>query len=167
MLSMRPLRPAAAALLVLYVPLVLWATLGPVPWAGEGYQAPDGVLDWRIWFDASTWTVGSENEFTLNVLMFIPLGALLAVVIPGIIRPAMLAFGLTVAIELVQIPMADRISDPRDLAANAFGALIGVVVARLLLAVVRLASPRVDEARSPATPRVAERQPETSAARRG
>jgi VanZ family protein len=167
MLSMRPLRSAALALLVLYVPLVLWATLGPVPWAGEGYQAPDGVLDWRIWFDASTWTVGSGNEFTLNVLMFIPLGALLAVVVPGVIRPAMLAFGLTAAIELVQIPMADRISDPRDLAANAFGALIGVIVARLLLAVVRLASTRADEPRTPVAAPVAERRPEPSAARPG
>src|SRR5215203_259712 len=35
----------------------------------------------------------------------------------------------TVAIELAQIPLADRISDPRDLLANSGGALIGIVLA--------------------------------------
>lgn len=131
MSRMRPLRPAPV-LLVLYVALVLWVTLGPVPWAGHGYQAPDGVLDWRIWFDADTWTSGTRTEFILNVLMFVPLGALLARTMrraPLLVVTAV-AVGLGVIIELTQIGMVDRISDPRDVVANAGGALVGVLIAR-------------------------------------
>ena len=47
---MRPSR-AAAALLFLYAAAVLWATLGPVPWAGAGYQSPNGLLDFELWFE--------------------------------------------------------------------------------------------------------------------
>jgi hypothetical protein len=39
------------------------------------------------------------------------------------------ALALTIAIELAQIPMPDRISDPRDLLANTAGAAIGMVIA--------------------------------------
>lgn len=135
---MRPSR-IAAVLLFLYAGLVLWATLGPVPWAGYGNQSPNGVLDWELWFEGSTWTTGLESELMLNVLMFVPFGALLAFGTRGVpfLVPAVMAAGFSLAIELVQIPMADRISDPRDLAANAAGALIGVIVARTLDAIVR------------------------------
>ncbi|MFE5670889.1 VanZ family protein [Agromyces sp. NPDC056523] len=136
---MRPSR-AAAALLFLYAAVVLWATLGPVPWAGSGYQSPNGVLDWELWLERSTWTTGLESELMLNVLMFVPFGALLAFALRGVsfVVPAIMAAGFSLLIELVQIPMADRISDPRDLVANAGGALIGVVAARMLDAAVRL-----------------------------
>lgn len=119
--------------LVLYVGLVLWATLGTVPWSGHGYQSPNGVLDWQLWLEPSTWTTGLESELLLNVLMFVPLGALLALAVRGapFWVPVVGAFGFSLAIELMQIPMSDRISDPRDLAANAGGAIIGVIIARV------------------------------------
>ncbi|MEI5585085.1 MULTISPECIES: VanZ family protein [unclassified Agromyces] len=138
---MRPLRPAPV-LLVAYVGLVLWATLGPVPWAGHGYQAPDGVLDWRIWLDADTWTMGTRTEFVLNVLMFVPLGALLALTLRR--APLLVVTGVAVAlgvvIELAQISMVDRISDPRDVVANAGGAFVGVLIARGIAAIAGLSS---------------------------
>lgn len=139
--GMRPSR-AAAALLFVYAGLVLWATLGTVPRAGFGNQSPRGVLDWRLWFEPSTWTAGLQTELMLNVVMFVPLGALLAFALRRVsfLVPVMMAAGFSLAIELAQIPMSDRISDPRDLVANTAGALIGVIGARTLDAVVRLAT---------------------------
>ncbi|MCK8609357.1 VanZ family protein [Agromyces sp. C10] len=138
---MRPSR-AAAVLLFAYAGLVLWATLGSVPRAGLGNQSPNGVLDWRLWLEPSTWTTGLETELMLNVLMFVPLGALLAFALRGVsfMVPVVMAAGFSLAIELAQIPLADRISDPRDLLANTVGALIGVVGARTIDAAVRLAT---------------------------
>jgi hypothetical protein len=138
---MRPSR-AAAVLLFAYAGLVLWATLGSVPRAGLGNQSPNGVLDWRLWLEPSTWTTGLETELMLNVIMFVPLGALLAFALRGVsfVVPVMMAAGFSLAIELAQIPMSDRISDPRDLVANTVGALIGVIGARTIDAVVRLAT---------------------------
>ena len=145
---MRPLRPAPV-LLVMYVGLVLWATLGPVPWAGRGYQARDGVLDLGSWFDSETWTMGTSTEFVLNVLMFVPLGALLALTLrrTPLLWVTAIAVGLGVVIELTQIPMVDRISDPRDIVANAGGALLGVVVARGVAALGRSPEPARARAR--------------------
>jgi glycopeptide antibiotics resistance protein len=138
---MRPSR-AAAVLLFVYAGLVLWATLGSVPRAGLGNQSPNGVLDWRLWLEPSTWTTGLETELMLNVMMFVPLGVLLAFALRGVsfVVPVMMAAGFSLAIELAQIPMSDRISDPRDLVANTVGALIGVIGARTIDAVVRLAT---------------------------
>lgn len=155
--GMRPSR-SAAVLLFLYAGLVLWATLGSVPRAGLGNQSPNGVLDWRLWLEPSTWTTGLETELILNVIMFVPLGALLAFALRGVsfAVPVMMAAGFSLAIELAQIPMSDRISDPRDLVANTAGALIGVVAARTVDAVVRLASralrPRPGAPAGPAAP---------------
>jgi hypothetical protein len=137
--GMRPSR-AAAVLLFVYAGLVLWATLGSLPRAGLGNQSPRGVLDWRLWFEPSTWTTGLQSELMLNVVMFVPLGALLAFALRRVsfVVPVMMAAGFSLAIELAQIPMADRISDPRDLVANTAGALIGVIAARTVDAMVRL-----------------------------
>ncbi|MGR2752792.1 VanZ family protein [Agromyces arachidis] len=137
---MRPIR-LAPVLLVLYVGLVLWATLGPVPWAGPSYQSRDGVLDLGSWLDAETWAMGTGTEFVLNVLMFVPLGVLLALTLRRlpVLWVTAVAVGLGVLIELAQIPMVDRISDPRDVVANAGGALLGVLVARGVAALVALA----------------------------
>jgi hypothetical protein len=139
--GMRPSR-VAAVLLFAYAGLVLWATLGSVPRAGLGNQSPRGVLDWRLWFEPSTWTTGLETELMLNVIMFVPLGVLLAFALRGVsfMVPVMIAAGFSLAIELAQIPMSDRISDPRDLVANTVGALIGVIGARMIDAMVRLAA---------------------------
>ncbi|MGR0320723.1 VanZ family protein [Agromyces sp. ZXT2-3] len=129
---MRPSR-AAAVLLFAYAVVVMWLTLGPAPGAVYGNQAPGGVLDPGIWFDADTWAIGSRTEFELNVLLFVPFGALLAFAVRGAppIVPAAMAAGFALLIEIAQIPMADRISDPRDLVANSLGAVIGILIARI------------------------------------
>jgi glycopeptide antibiotics resistance protein len=114
-----------------YLALVAWLTLGSVSWHAIGYQADYGVLTPSIWFDSATWTTGSIFEFGANIALFVPVGLLFAM-IAGPRRwlgALVAALALTIAIELAQIPMPDRISDPRDLLANSAGAAIGMVVA--------------------------------------
>ncbi|WP_438853869.1 VanZ family protein [Agromyces sp. M3QZ16-3] len=129
---MRPSR-TAAVLLFAYAVVMLWVTLGPAPGAVSGNQARGGVLDPSIWFESDTWTIGSPTEFELNVLLFVPFGALLAFAVRGApaVVPAAMGAGFALLIEVAQIPMADRISDPRDLVANSLGAVIGIIVARI------------------------------------
>ncbi|WP_353814815.1 VanZ family protein [Agromyces sp. SYSU T00266] len=129
---MRPSR-TAAVLLFAYAVVMLWVTLGPAPGAVSGNQARRGILDPTIWVDSDTWTIGSQTEFELNVLLFVPFGALLAFALRGApaVVPAVMSAGFALLIEVAQIPMADRISDPRDLVANSLGAVIGILVARI------------------------------------
>ncbi|WP_400996785.1 VanZ family protein [Agromyces sp. GXQ0307] len=129
---MRPSR-TAAVLLFAYAVVMLWVTLGPAPGAVSGNQAPGGVLDPSTWLDSDTWTIGSQTEFGLNVLLFVPFGALLAFAVRGApaVVPVLMSSGFALLIEIAQIPMADRISDPRDLVANSLGAVIGIVIARI------------------------------------
>jgi glycopeptide antibiotics resistance protein len=114
-----------------YLALVAWATLGPVSWHAIGYEAQYGVLTPSIWFDRSTWSIGSPYEFAANIAMFVPIGVLFAM-IAGPRRwvwALVAAGGLSLAVELAQIPIADRISDPRDLLANTGGAAVGIAIA--------------------------------------
>lgn len=113
-----------------YLALVAWATMGPVSWHAIGYEASYGVLTPSIWFERSTWMIGSPMEFAANVAMFVPLGVLFAL-LAGPRRwgwALVAAGGASLAIEVVQIPIADRISDPRDLLANTAGAAIGIAI---------------------------------------
>lgn len=113
-----------------YLALVAWATLGPVSWHAIGYEADYGVLTPSIWFERATWTIGSPWEFAANVAMFVPVGALFAL-LAGPRRwgwALVWAGAVSFAVELAQIPIADRISDPRDLLANTGGAGIGIAI---------------------------------------
>ncbi len=128
------LRRLALVGIVLYAGLIGWATLGPVPWRNPANEAANGVFSFGLWTDATTWSQGTLREFVANVLMFLPLGALLVVAV-GIRRwwlAVLIAIGATLAIEVAQLPMDDRISDPRDLVANTVGALVGVALAARL-----------------------------------
>jgi hypothetical protein len=122
----RPLRLIAAA----YAALVLWATVGPAPWRTSGNQLDGGILNPDAWTAPVTWTTGYFSEMVFNVAVFIPVGALAALLIARRRWPlALLAgFAFTLVIELVQVPEPDRISDPRDLVMNTAGAIFGVFV---------------------------------------
>ncbi|WP_350348995.1 VanZ family protein [Agromyces sp. G08B096] len=106
-------------------------------WHAIGYEAARGVLTPSIWLDRSTWTTGSPLEFAANIAMFVPVGVLFAMLAGP--RRWIWALGaagaVSTAIELAQIPIDDRISDPRDLLANTAGAVIGLVLSGLVRAV--------------------------------
>jgi VanZ like family len=124
--------PYAVAAAV-YLALVGYLTFGTVPWQTAPNESARGVLSPRTWLDPDTWAFGSDLEFAANVLMFVPVGVLLCLALPRVGAPvvALGAVGIAAAIEVGQIPL-ERVSDPRDLVANAAGAAIGVVAGMLL-----------------------------------
>jgi len=126
------------AVAIAYLGIVLWLTLGPAPWAGPDIaEGPWGVLNPTTWFSPITWTSGSSVEFTLNVMMFVPVGVLAAVLLRGRAR-IVLPVLFTVLIEIAQIFLPERVSDPRDLVANSIGAVVGLVFAGFLVEQVRV-----------------------------
>lgn len=117
--------------LLCYLVVVGTLTLTPAPWAEiRGAQFDYGVLNPAAWLSAQTWTTGAPREFLLNILMFLPLGLLLAHW--GTSRASLAATLLTLGIEIAQIGVIGRISDPRDLIANVTGAFLGVIAASLI-----------------------------------
>ena len=125
-MNRRPLRFVALA----YAAFVLWLTVGTAPWRTSGKQVEVGNLNPDARTAPVTWTTGYLSEMAVNVQLFIPVGMLAALLIPRRKWPlALLAgFAFTTLIELVQVPEADRISDPRDLVMNTGGAVLGVVL---------------------------------------
>src|SRR5687767_5299352 len=99
-----------------YAAAVLWATIGPAPGSTSGNQLDGGILNPAAWTAPVTWTTGRLYEIVFNVAMFVPVGVLAALLIPRRRWPLAFLAGLTfsVVIELVQVPVLDRISDPRD-----------------------------------------------------
>ncbi len=124
-------RVATAVLGASYTAVVLWATLRPLPWATEGDQERYGILDPGAWIGWSTWAGGSELEIIANVLVFVPIGLAAGLLFRGVVAFA-LPVGLTLTIELAQIPLVDQISHPRDLVANASGAVLGLLIAGMV-----------------------------------
>lgn len=125
-MNRRPLRFVTLA----YATLVLWVTVGPAPWRTSGHQLDGGILNPEAWTDSVTWTTGYLAEMAFNVALFVPVGVLAALLIPRRRWPLALiaGFAFTTVIELVQVPLGDRISDPRDLVMNTGGAVFGVLL---------------------------------------
>lgn len=116
-----------------YTGLILWVTIGPAPWAVHGYQLSGGILNPSTWLNPDTWSSGYMWEWGINLLLFLPFGALFAALLPkrrwGFTILISALFGLV--IEITQISSVDRVSDPRDLVLNTLGATVGVVLVRL------------------------------------
>lgn len=123
-------RPVLALTAAAYAAAVLWVTIGPAPGSTMGNQLDGGILNPAAWTAPVTWTTGRLYEIAFNVAMFIPVGVLGALLIPRRRWPLAFLAGVafSVLIELVQVPVLDRISDPRDLVMNTAGAVLGVFV---------------------------------------
>lgn len=114
-------------------------TLMPAPYPpGE----PNAIILGIIAFFASTpltaWFTFDVAEFTANVLMFVPLGALVAAQLPSRRRllAALIGLGISVIIETSQLLwLPSRVADVFDLVSNGLGALLGAL---LTVALVRL-----------------------------
>lgn len=109
---------------------VLLLTLAPLPWNPVTVERPGGVLNPKSWLAAETWALSTPGELLANVAMFVPVGVVAALVLPrwaAVLGPALLTLG----IECAQIPLVDRVSDPRDLVANLLGGVVGVLAVSL------------------------------------
>jgi glycopeptide antibiotics resistance protein len=142
-------QPALAVVTIAYLGVVAWVTLGPQPLNAAGRGILRRVLNFFGNHSATDWITYDRVEFTANVLMFVPIG-LLFVLLFGRRQwwLAMLAgIALTLTIELAQMSLADRVSDPRDVLANSIGAFVGVLVALVVTAPAARRERRMSRAR--------------------
>lgn len=113
-------RTSANALGVIALTAIVLLTLGP--------EHPRPIPPfWCVW-------CGRHDllDTTLNVLLFMPLGAALRLGGATRRRIALFAFALSTAIEAVQFQIPGREPSARDIAANTAGALLGaLLLARL------------------------------------
>ncbi|WP_207453899.1 VanZ family protein [Herbiconiux sp. SYSU D00978] len=128
-----------ALLAVIYLGVVTFITLGPVPWNTVTYEGvPEGILNPEAWRGLD-WEWDSR-EFIANVVMFLPAAAAFGVIFgSGAITGFVWALGFTVTIESLQLFQPERVSDPRDLLSNATGALVGAIAFGFLRLVRRIA----------------------------
>ena len=86
------------------------------------------VGDWLRARLGTGWFGYGWIEFLANVAMFVPLGALLTVVLRNGSRGIALSLALSAAAELLQVALPSREASLRDIAANVLGAAIGAAV---------------------------------------
>jgi len=125
----------ARVLLPLYVAIVCLIVFSP---SGGATQ----VTGWVAWVVTRIDEMRTAHEpayialeFFANVAMFIPFGVLvwLAFSRPRLWVVALFGFATTVTIELVQKTMPTRYSTVSDVVANTLGAIIGVLLVRVLV----------------------------------
>ncbi|GAB3247259.1 hypothetical protein GCM10027425_02950 [Alteromonas gracilis] len=110
-----------------YAAILLLLTLGPLGWWLNRLTVRVYVV---VRFDLGLTWLPLEPEhvgFALNVLLFVPVGALLAFALSGSWRAAAAtAVTLSAGIEVVQlVPVLDRTADWLDVVANGLGAMMG------------------------------------------
>ena len=130
--------PVLSTLTLLYLVVVAWVTLGPEPYDEQSSGILWQFLDFFARHEATDWITFSRVEFTANVLMFVPLGLFLVLLLGR--RhwwlAVLLGAAVSVAIELSQGAfLPTRVSDLRDVIANSSGALTGVIVGAIVMAV--------------------------------
>ena len=134
----RAARAAAALATVGYLALVGILTLGPTPWRTGPTDADYDVLSPSTWLDPGTWSNLDSREFAANILLFVPLGFLLRFVFPrgGWVGAVLAGAAISVVIEVLQT-FTPRVSDPRDLLANTTGAIVGALIAAIVVGIRR------------------------------
>jgi glycopeptide antibiotics resistance protein len=118
------------ALTVAYVAFVGWVTLTPQPKVPDPNSFEQQLIRIILAVPPFHWLGYSALEFTANIGMFIPVGVLLALLLPT--RrwwvPVLIGLGMTVTIETAQLFIPGRFSDLRDVVANTAGTAIGVAI---------------------------------------
>lgn len=130
--------PFLSLLTLLYLGFVGLVTLTPGSGQPDYYDLAGRVLV-RLQrypeLDPVTSRLSVERiEFLANIGLFVPLGVFLLLLVGGRLWWVALAAGvvLTSMIENIQKSIPGRVSDPRDVAANSIGMLLGVALAIVL-----------------------------------
>jgi glycopeptide antibiotics resistance protein len=121
----------AYAMSVLAVTVLPYRPHPPSYWTGHPFA------DWLRWIPGDV----DGPSFTLNVIMFVPLGVLLPLLrrtLDAYARLAAAAFTASLGIELLQLVLglttgSRRTADINDLIANTAGAVIGLYLLRLAI----------------------------------
>jgi glycopeptide antibiotics resistance protein len=117
-----------------YLLFVGWLTLTPQPIGPDQQQFIQRVLDGLHRRGYAEFLDYDQLEFLANIALFVPIGMFLLLLFGagGWWLAAIGSFALTAVIETAQQQIPGRVSDDRDLMANAIGALIGIVIALVL-----------------------------------
>lgn len=119
----------AGLLLLVYAAALALTVLSPVAPMALVRIAARWMRDLGAWFVRDGWV-----EFAANIVMFVPLSLLLALWLwrtPA--RGLLLACAASVAIELAQMLLPSRVASLRDVIANVLGAVVGYLIAKILL----------------------------------
>lgn len=143
MMSLRAVR-VARILLGIFAVLLAYAVLLPSD-GHDGLDVLRHVAEFVAGFGLPYAQVFAATEFVANVAMFVPFGLLVPLAVGSLrarvcVLTLAAGFVLSLMIEVAQLAIPGRVSDPRDLVANTLGASLGVI---LLTAVMS----RLDHAR--------------------
>ena len=138
-LPLRRLRVVSAVLLVTFGIVVAIITFWPGPPDPDGQHALKNFLAQAYTQGLPRWITFDRIEFGANVVMFMPIGFFGALALARarwLILPA--AVGASVVIETVQAyRMPERVGTPDDVIANSLGALLGYLLAVVVIAIIR------------------------------
>ena len=112
----------------LYLLAVAWITLNPFPGDPKRNAFLEGLLAAFAATPALAWIDYDVVEFTANIVLFVPMGVLLALLLGRGRRWLALSLGVaaSLTIEFIQLFEPARVSDARDIIANSLGAIIGI-----------------------------------------
>jgi len=133
--ALRLIRLSSMALLVVVCLVVAFITFSPGPPDPAGQLALREFLYQAHLRGMPFWISFNKIEFGANILMFIPIGLFGALALPRprwLIVPAAIMGSL--AIEITQASgLPERVGTPRDVIANTLGAIIGYLIACLVI----------------------------------
>ena len=119
-----------------YLAFVAWLTLTPQAYAAQHIDIIYRVLDALHRRGYLQSIDDHQLEFLANIALFVPVGMFLMLLFGTRLWWLALgaSFAMTGAIEFAQRSIPGRVPDERDLVANGFGAVIGVLIALVLTA---------------------------------
>jgi glycopeptide antibiotics resistance protein len=128
--------PVLGLFTLAYLAFVGWVTLGPQPIDEDSSGFIYRALEFFDAHSATAWIDYNDLEFAANIAMFFPIGLFLVLLFGRRLWwfAMALGFALTVAIEVAQVFIPTRVSDPRDIVANSCGAILGVLIGLALTA---------------------------------
>jgi glycopeptide antibiotics resistance protein len=125
----------SAGLLLAFLVVVAVITFTPGPPDANGQRDLIAFLARAHTQGLPQWVTFGKVEFSANVLMFVPIGLFGALALPRarwLIVPAAVAMSAVIeAVQAADLPA--RVGTPRDVIANGVGALIGYLVATIVL----------------------------------
>src|SRR6187401_3520950 len=126
--------PFLSVVTLAYLAFVGWITLTPGSEAPTQSDLVLRALARLQRYDELSWLTYDRAEYLANVALFVPVGLFLLLLFGTRLwwLAGAAAILLTSLIETAQRSIPGRVPDPRDLAANTMGAVIGIVIGVVL-----------------------------------
>jgi len=138
-LQLRRLRVVSAVLLVTFGLVVAIITFWPGPPSPDGQRALREFLLQAYTRGLPRWITFNRIEAGANVLMFMPIGFFGALALARarwlVVPTAVCASAAIETVQAVRIP--GRVGTPNDVIANSLGALLGYLLAVMVIAIIR------------------------------